>query len=106
MLTENSRNTLVHDASPLVSLVCVENIVAVGMPDAVWVAKKSCGQDVKNIVSALSNQNVAEYVLHPKVCGTIILKKVGVLNSNVSRLSSKLVSVFKSTTAELSIGWL
>ncbi len=46
VLTTNSKNTLVHATSRLVSLVGVENLIVVETPDAVMVADKSCSQDV------------------------------------------------------------
>lgn len=67
VLMADSRNTLVHATSRLVSLVGVEDIVVVETPDAVLVANKSCCQDVKSIVVALDNQKREEHVLHRKV---------------------------------------
>jgi mannose-1-phosphate guanylyltransferase/mannose-6-phosphate isomerase len=62
-----SRNTLVHAASRLVSLVGVENLVVIETPDAVLVADKSRSQDVKHIVRALDEQKREEHNLHRKV---------------------------------------
>jgi mannose-1-phosphate guanylyltransferase/mannose-6-phosphate isomerase len=67
VLTKNSKNTLVHATSRLVSLVGVENIVVVETPDAVMVSHQSCSQDVKHIVNTLSQQNREEQILHRKV---------------------------------------
>jgi mannose-1-phosphate guanylyltransferase / mannose-6-phosphate isomerase len=67
VLTTNSKNTLVHATSRLVSLVGVENLIVVETPDAVMVAHQSCSQDVKHIVNALSQQKREEQNLHRKV---------------------------------------
>jgi mannose-1-phosphate guanylyltransferase/mannose-6-phosphate isomerase len=67
VLTTNSKNTLVHATSRLVSLVGVENLIVVETPDAVMVAQQSCSQDVKNIVNALTQQKREEQILHRKV---------------------------------------
>jgi len=67
VITTNSRNTLVHATSRLVSLVGVENLVVIETPDAVLVADKSRSQEVKAIVNALSQQNREEHTLHRKV---------------------------------------
>ncbi|HCY63568.1 MAG TPA: mannose-1-phosphate guanylyltransferase/mannose-6-phosphate isomerase [Oxalobacteraceae bacterium] len=66
VLAADSRNTLVHATSRLVSLVGVENLVVIETPDAVLVANKSCSQDVKHIVTALNQQKRGEPVLHRK----------------------------------------
>lgn len=67
VLTIDSRNTLVHASSRLVSIVGVENIVVVETPDAVLVAEKSRSQAVKHIVNALGQQKREEHALHRKV---------------------------------------
>lgn len=67
VLTSDSRNTLVHASSRLVSLVGVENLVVIETPDAVLVADKSRSQDVKHIVNALNLQHREELSLHRKV---------------------------------------
>jgi mannose-1-phosphate guanylyltransferase/mannose-6-phosphate isomerase len=67
VLTIDSRNTLVHASSRLVSLVGVENLVVVETPDAVLVADKSRSQDVKHIVDTLNRKKREEYSLHRKV---------------------------------------
>jgi len=67
VLTHNSRNTLVHASSRLVSLVGVENLVIIETPDAVLVADQARCQDVKHIVNALQQQQRAEHTLHRKV---------------------------------------
>jgi mannose-1-phosphate guanylyltransferase / mannose-6-phosphate isomerase len=67
VLTTDSRNTLVHATSRLVSLVGVENLIVVETPDAVLVADKSRSQDVKHIVEALGRSQREERSLHRKV---------------------------------------
>jgi mannose-1-phosphate guanylyltransferase/mannose-6-phosphate isomerase len=67
VLTTDSRNTLVHASSRLVSLVGVENLVVIETPDAVLVADKSRSQDVKNIVNELNTTGREEHILHRKV---------------------------------------
>jgi mannose-1-phosphate guanylyltransferase/mannose-6-phosphate isomerase len=67
VLTTDSKNTLVHATSRLVSLVGVENLIVVETPDAVMVADKSCSQDVKHIVSQLQSTKREEHTLHRKV---------------------------------------
>lgn len=72
VLTTDSRNTLVHANSRLVSLVGVENLIVVETPDTVLVADKSRSQDVKHIVTQLQNTKSGEHTLHRKVhrpCG-------------------------------------
>lgn len=67
VLTTDSRNTLVHASSRLVSLVGVDNLVVVETPDAVLVADKTRSQDVKHIVSQLQATKREEHTLHRKV---------------------------------------
>lgn len=67
VIATDSRNTLVHATSRLVSLVGVENLVVIETPDAVLVADKSRSQDVKHIVNALNQQQREEHTLHRKV---------------------------------------
>lgn len=67
VLTTDSRNTLVHATSRLVSLVGVDNLIVVETPDAVMVADKSRSQDVKHIVSLLQKAKREEHTLHRKV---------------------------------------
>lgn len=67
VLTTESRNTLVHATSRLVSLVGVENLIVVETPDAVLVAEKSRSQDVKHIVNQLQKTQRQERALHRKV---------------------------------------
>ncbi len=67
VLTTDSKNTLVHATSRLVSLVGVENLIVVETPDAVLIADKSRSQDVKTIVDNLKNTGREEHNLHRKV---------------------------------------
>lgn len=67
VLTIDSRNTLVHATSRLVSLVGVGDLVVIETPDAVLVAGKSCSQEVKHIVNALNANGREEHTLHRKV---------------------------------------
>lgn len=67
VLTTDSRNTLVHATSRLVSLVGVEDVIVVETADAVLIANKSRSQDVKHIVSQLKASGREERTLHRKV---------------------------------------
>jgi mannose-1-phosphate guanylyltransferase/mannose-6-phosphate isomerase len=67
VLTTDSKNTLVHATSRLVSLVGVENLIVVETPDAVLVADKTRSQDVKHIVTQLQKTQREEHTLHRKV---------------------------------------
>jgi mannose-1-phosphate guanylyltransferase / mannose-6-phosphate isomerase len=67
VLTTDSRNTLVHATSRLVSLVGLDDVIVIETADAVLVANKSRSQDVKNIVNSLSQQKREEHTLHRKV---------------------------------------
>ncbi len=66
-LLTNSKNSLVHASSRLVSAVGVENLVIVETADAVLVANRGNSQDVKNIVTQLEAQKREEKNLHRKV---------------------------------------
>jgi mannose-1-phosphate guanylyltransferase/mannose-6-phosphate isomerase len=67
VLRINSKNTLVHASSRLVTLVGVENLIVIETADAVMVVNKSLSQDVKQIVSLLAQQKREEQALHRKV---------------------------------------
>ena len=67
VLATDSKNTLVHATSRLVSLVGVENLIVVETPDAVLVADKTRSQDVKDIVTQLQKTKREEHTLHRKV---------------------------------------
>jgi len=66
-LLANSKNSLVHASSRLVSAVGVENLIIVETADAVLVADRKNSQDVKNIVGQLEAQKREEKNLHRKV---------------------------------------
>ena len=67
VLATDSRNTLVHASSRLVSLVGVEDLIVIETPDAVLVANKTRSQDVKHIVTQLQDTQREEHTLHRKV---------------------------------------
>lgn len=67
VITKNSRNTLVHASSRLVSLLGVQNLVVIETADAVMVADRSRCQDVKGIVDALQAGGRIEHTSHRKV---------------------------------------
>jgi mannose-1-phosphate guanylyltransferase/mannose-6-phosphate isomerase len=67
VLTTDSKNTLVHATSRLVSLVGVENLIVAETSDAVLVADKTRSQDVKHIVTQLQKTKREEHTLHRKV---------------------------------------
>ena len=67
VLCTDSRNTLVHATSRLVSLVGVKDVIVIETPDAVLVADRSRSQEVKHIVKTLQHQGREEHTLHRKV---------------------------------------
>jgi mannose-1-phosphate guanylyltransferase/mannose-6-phosphate isomerase len=67
VLLANTKNSLVHASSRLVSAVGVENLIIVETADAVLVADRKNSQDVKSIVSQLEEQKREEKNLHRKV---------------------------------------
>jgi len=66
-LFQNSRNTLIHSTSRLVTAVGLDNVVVVETPDAVLVADRSRSQEVKHVVAALAAQERPEGTLHRRV---------------------------------------
>ena len=66
-IIQDSRNTLVHATSRLVSVVGLDDVVVVETPDAVLVADRSKSQEVKQIVNLLNQQKREEQTLHRKV---------------------------------------
>ena len=66
-LVSNTKNSLVHASSRLVSAVGVENLIIIETADAVLVADRSNSQDVKHIVTQLEEQKREEKNLHRKV---------------------------------------
>jgi mannose-1-phosphate guanylyltransferase/mannose-6-phosphate isomerase len=67
ILLTNTKNSLVHASSRLVSAVGVENLIIVETADAVLVADRKNSQDVKSIVMQLDLQQREEKNLHRKV---------------------------------------
>jgi mannose-1-phosphate guanylyltransferase/mannose-6-phosphate isomerase len=67
VLVSNSKNTLVHATSRLVSVVGLTDVVVVETADAVLVADRASSQDVKHIVAKLNAQRRGEQNLHRKV---------------------------------------
>ena len=66
-IVADSRNTLVHASSRLVSAVGLDNVVVVETADAVLVADRARSQDVKLIVNQLNARGRGEHTLHRKV---------------------------------------
>jgi mannose-1-phosphate guanylyltransferase/mannose-6-phosphate isomerase len=66
-LLSKTTNSLIHASSRLVSTVGVEDLVIIETADAVLVADRKNSQDVKEIVSLLSQQQRDEKNLHRKV---------------------------------------
>ena len=66
-LLSNTKHSLVHASSRLVSTVGVENLIIIETADAVLVADRANSQDVKSIVNQLEQQNREEKNLHRKV---------------------------------------
>lgn len=66
-LLTNTKNSLVHASSRLVSAVGVENLIIVETADAILVADRKNSQDVKSIVNQLEQQKREEKNLHRKV---------------------------------------
>ncbi len=66
-ISSNSRNSLIHSSSRLVSAVGVDNLIIVETADAVLVADRKNSQDVKHIVNQLEAQKREEKNLHRKV---------------------------------------
>ena len=67
VIVTDSRNTLVHATSRLVSVVGLEDVVVVETADAVMVADRARSQDVKKIVQHLDACQRGEHTLHRKV---------------------------------------
>lgn len=66
-LSSDTTNSLIHASSRLVTTVGVNDLVIIETADAVLVAHKSCGQDVKKIIATLNQQQREEHSLHRKV---------------------------------------
>ena len=67
VLMTNTKNSLVHASSRLVTAIGVENLIIVETSDAILVADRSKSQDVKSIVTQLGEQQREEKNLHRKV---------------------------------------
>jgi len=63
----DSRNTLVHATSRLVSVVGLDDVIVVETADAVLVTDRARSQDVKKIVNRLDAEKRGEHTLHRKV---------------------------------------
>jgi mannose-1-phosphate guanylyltransferase/mannose-6-phosphate isomerase len=66
-LLVNSKNSLIHSTSRLVSAVGVENLIIIEMVDSVLVADRKNSQDIKSLLSLLKAQQRVELDLHRKV---------------------------------------
>jgi mannose-1-phosphate guanylyltransferase/mannose-6-phosphate isomerase len=66
-LVRDSRNTLVHATSRLVSVVGLDDVVVVETPDAVMVVDRARSQDVKHVVGQLQSAGRSEHTLHRQV---------------------------------------
>ena len=66
-LLTNTKNSLIHASSRLVSAVGVENLIIIETADAVLVADRKNSQDVKEIVNQLGAEKREEKNLHRKV---------------------------------------
>jgi mannose-1-phosphate guanylyltransferase/mannose-6-phosphate isomerase len=67
VLSTDSRNSLVHATSRLVTLVGVDNLVVIETADAVLIADRAQSQNVKAIVARLEADGRDEHTLHRKV---------------------------------------
>jgi mannose-1-phosphate guanylyltransferase/mannose-6-phosphate isomerase len=66
-IVTDSRNTLVHASSRLVSVIGLDDVVVVETADAVLVASRARSQDVKKVVERLGAEQRGEQALHRKV---------------------------------------
>ena len=64
---EDTRNSIVHATSRLVSVVGLDDVVVVETPDAVLVTRRDQSQQVKKIVNRLEAGGRAEHTLHRQV---------------------------------------
>ncbi|WP_115719130.1 mannose-1-phosphate guanylyltransferase/mannose-6-phosphate isomerase [Gallaecimonas mangrovi] len=67
VLMHETRNSLVHSTSRLVSTVGLEDAVVIETKDAVLVAARNCVQDVKHIVNKLNETGRTEHLTHREV---------------------------------------
>ena len=66
-IVTDSRNTLVHATSRLVSVVGLDDVIVVETADAVLVTDRARSQEVKKIVQQLGAEQRGEHALHRKV---------------------------------------
>jgi mannose-1-phosphate guanylyltransferase/mannose-6-phosphate isomerase len=66
-MMSDTKNSLIHSSSRLVSAVGVDNLIIIETADAVLVADRKNSQDVKHIVNQLEAQQREEKNLHRKV---------------------------------------
>ena len=66
-IVRDCRNTLVHAAGRLVSVIGLSDVVVVETPDAVLVTDRSRSQEVKDIVGQLQAKGRSEQTLHRQV---------------------------------------
>jgi len=64
----STKNSYVRAEHKLVTTLGVENLIVVDTDDALLVANRDCVQDIKEIVSALTDDNRVEVELHKRVC--------------------------------------
>jgi len=64
----STRNSYIRAESKLVTTLGIENMIVVDTEDALLVANKDHVQDIKDIVSALSEEDRDEVALHKRVC--------------------------------------
>jgi len=63
-IVSDSRNTLVHATSRLVSVVGLDDVIVVETADAVLVVNRNRGQDVKQVVNQLQTSGRTEQTIH------------------------------------------
>lgn len=67
VLIQDSRNTLVHSTSRLVTAAGLDDVMVVETPDAVLVASRAQGGDIKGLLASLAQQERSEGALHRRV---------------------------------------
>jgi len=63
-IVKDSRDTLVHATSRLVSVIGLEDVVVIETPDAVLVADRAKSQEVKQVVAELDRTGRSEHTVH------------------------------------------
>ncbi len=66
-ILHESKNNFIHSDHRLVTLLGVENLMVIETSDAILVANKDKSQDVKKVVSELSQQNRFQATKHRKI---------------------------------------